>query len=141
MVKVQISEYIDAPAAAVWELYVGDRAEELVVGLFAIRLTMEETKDGLVRTTYLPDGSVVRERLDYLDNDNFTCRYTVIEPGMLPYKSYCGGIRLDPLSENACTINLHSDFEPLGMLDVDAAAFYRKFNLDAVEKIRELLGV
>jgi len=140
MVKVQLRERVDAPASEVWRLFVTDRAEELVVSLFAKGLAMDETADGLVRTTFLPDGGVVRERLDFIDNENFTCRYTVVERGPLPYKSYRGGIRLEPLSDDACYVNLHSDFEPLGMGDEEAAAFYRKFNLDGVNKIRELLG-
>jgi len=139
MVKVQIAERVNAPAAEVWRLFVSDRAEELVVSLFAEKLTMENTEAGLVRTTFLPDGAVVKERLDFLDEKNFVCRYTVIERGPLPYKSYRGGIRLEKDGENACVVNLHSEFEPLGMSDDDAAGFYRKFNLDGVNKIREIL--
>jgi len=120
--------------------FVAARAEELVVSLFAKGLAMDETAEGLVRTTFLPDGGVVRERLDFLDNENFTCRYTVVERGPLPYKSYRGGIRLEPHGDDACFVNLHSDFEPIGMGEEEAAAFYRKFNLDGVNKIREILG-
>lgn len=140
MVKVQIVERVNAPATEVWRLFVSDRAEELVVSLFAKAMTMKETDEGLVRTTILQDGAVVKERLDFLDERNFVCRYTVIERGPLPYKSYRGGIRLEPVGTDACVVNLHSEFEPLGMSDEDAAAFYRKFNLDGVNKIREILG-
>lgn len=140
MIHVEIDEPVAAPAEAVWDCYVGSRAEELVVSLFAERFAMEGEGPGAVRTTWLPDGSAIVERIESIDHDRLTCTYTVVDSGPFPFADYRGRIAIERDGADSCIVRLAADFTATGMTDEDAADQYRQHNLAGIAQIRELLG-
>lgn len=141
MVHAQIEQRVEAAAELVWDCYVGGRAEDLVVGVFAERLETDGSGVGTVRTTYLrDDAGFIRERIELFDEENLTCAYVLLDAGPLPYATYQGKFRIERDGPDACIIHHQSEFTPIGMTDAEGTAFYKEFNLAGIDKIRELLA-
>ncbi len=142
MTHVEIEEKIAASAEDVWDCFLGSRAEELAIGVYAESIVTEGEGVGAVRVSTLLGGmGVIRERLDVLDPDRFFCRYSLIEPGPLPFSNYQGQITITALDDNNCILKLQADFVPRGVDEADSIAFYRQNNLKGISKMKSFLGI
>ena len=142
MTHVEIEESVAAPGEDVWDCYLGSRAEELAIGIYAESIVTEGAGVGSVRISKLLGGAgEVRERLDMLDEENLICRYSVIERGPLPFADYKGEITIIREGPTACTIKLKADFTPVGMSEADSVALYMRNNHAGIAKMKKLLGI
>jgi hypothetical protein len=134
-------ERVDAPAEVVWDCFVGTRGEELAVGVYAESVTTEGQGVGMVRTSRLPGGGTIRERIEEFDPKALVCRYRVIERGPLPFANHRGTIEVTPLGPASCMVKLAADFEPEGMSEQESIALYLDNNRAGIAKLKRMLGV
>lgn len=64
---------------------------------------------GAERTLTLADGAQVVERLDAVDDDSRTLRYSIVD-GPLPVEGYEGRLSVTPIDESACEVTWASEF-------------------------------
>lgn len=143
MTHVEIEERIQAPAEDVWDCYLGSRAEELAVGVYAERISTEGEGVGSVRTSILLDGAgVIRERIDEFDAQNLHCGYSVIDPGPLPFSNYRGQIDVTRDGPGACILKLQADYSPpAGVSEQESIDLYLRNNHGGIAKLKALLGL
>jgi len=143
MTHVEIEERINAPAEDVWDCYLGSRAEELAVGVYAESITTEGQGIGSVRTSILLNGEgVVKERIDEFDEQTLHCGYSVIDPGPMPFSNYRGQIDVTRDGPNACFLKLQADYlPPAGVTEQESIDLYLQNNKGGIAKLKVLLGL
>ena len=142
MTHIEIEQRINAPAAAVWDCYLGSRAEELAIGVYADRITTQGQGQGSVRTSQLLGGAgVIKERIDEFDEHNMLCRYSLIDRGPMPFADYTGTIKVTPDGDNTCILRLEADYTPVGMSEAESINLYRQNNLGGIAAMKTLLGI
>lgn len=142
MTHVEIEERIEAPAEAVWDCFLGSRSHEMAIGVYAESIETEGEGEGAIRTSQLLGGvGEIRERIDVFDEENFLCRYSVIDRGPMPFADYRGQIRITPDGPGACIVNLQADYTPEGMSEQDSIDMYMANNHGGIAKMKELLGI
>ena len=65
---------------------------------------------GSVRTVHLPDGERVTERIEAIDEQNRTLRYTV-EQTTLPFRNYHAMMRVVPHDDGSCEVQWTASFD------------------------------
>lgn len=142
MTQVEIVERIEAPAEQVWDCYLGSRAEELAIGIYAESVSTEGQGAGAVRTSVLLGGTgTIRERIETFDPETFSCSYRVIDRGPLPFADYLGQIRITPEGVHACVLKLQAHFTPVGMSEQASIALYLQNNHAGIARMKSFLGV
>lgn len=142
MVHIAFEQNVNAPAAAVWDCYLGSRAEELAIGVYAESIVTEGSGVGSVRVSKLLGGAgTLRERIDDLDEKNFLCRYSVIDRGPMPFADYKGQVKITPTGPDSCILKLQADFVAVGVSEQQSIAMYLDNNLKGIAKMKMLLGV
>ena len=105
-VKEQIE--IPAPADAVWQIVRDFGAiDDYVPPITSACLSGEGL--GAERTLTLADGAQVVERLDALDDDARTLRYSIVD-APLPVEDYEGRLSVTPTDDAACEVTWSSEF-------------------------------
>src|SRR5690606_14095842 len=103
MVHVALEQSVNTSAENVWELYMGARALEIAIGVYAESAVTEGEGVGMVRITKLLNGAgTIRERVDALDEKKFHCKYSVLERGPFPYSNYTGQLDITPTGPKSC---------------------------------------
>ena len=115
MSDVSMNQHYAVPASQVWQL----------VGNFQALpdwhpwVTKSEPKEGgTVRRMTMPDGSIVEEKLENLDENARTYKYTMTK-GDMPFSGYTATVRvIEDDDGKGCTVEWSSSFEAQG--DPDA---------------------
>ena len=142
MAHVEIEQRIEASAENVWDCYLGSRAEELAIGVYAESITTTGQGVGAVRTSVLLGGAgILRERIDVFDALSFVCRYSIIERGPLPFADYKGQISISPQGASACVLKLQADFTPVGLSEADSISLYLANNHAGIARMKLFLGI
>jgi mxaD protein len=92
------------------------------------------TDPGSRRTAVGQDGSEQVERLDHVDAEGRSYRYTM-ESTAMPVADYEAEFRIDPLDDGSCTVRWTSDFQATADDETTAVEMVQGF-LDA--GVREL---
>jgi len=119
MIRVERAIRIAAPASVAWEVLGDFSLRELSTGI-CTRVTVEGRGRGAVRTMYLEErfgGGCVRERLEFLDEDERCMTYRIIDSGPVPFADYVGSIRVTPAGPYACIAVMTSAFVPVGVTE------------------------
>jgi len=141
MATAELRVPIDASADTVWGVLAGPDVEKIIVGLYAKKAEFEnEGEDTILKTTLL-DGSVIREQIELIDNDNRCLKYRVVDPGPLPYENYRGQLQVIPIGSGACEAFFQCRYEPVGMSEAESNQYWRDHNTEVMEKVKEYLGV
>lgn len=136
MASVKVSERIEAPAGAVWDLVrdfggVQRYAKEIQA------CTVEGEGVGAVRT--LSMGALqLRERLEAFDDARRRLQYSIIA-GPLPLADYLATIQVSE-DGDACRVDWSSTFEPKGIAEPQAQAMVEGIYRSGLAGIRKALG-
>lgn len=100
---------ISAPADDVWQTVRDFGAiDEYLPPVATAELSGQGV--GATRTLTLEDGAQIIERLDGIDEDARTLRYSIIE-GPLPIENYESTLSVTAIDESACEVRWASDFD------------------------------
>ena len=137
MTNVKIEERINAPAKDVWECLFDP---ELVIGVYAETVDIKGSGEGAIRTSkLLGDNGTIVERIDVFDEQNWLCRYSVIDRGPMPFKDYTGLIKITPTGQNSCIVKLEGNFVAIGMSEQESIDLYMQNNHTALCKVKKML--
>ncbi len=117
MISISMKTQINAPAADVWAVISDFNALPKYVAA-AVESKVDGEGVGTVRTLTLPDGTLLRERLEQLDADGMSLQYSILD-GPLPVADYLSTMKVTP-SEDGCELEWSSEFNAAGASDEDA---------------------
>jgi hypothetical protein len=137
MTDVSISEDIDLPAEAVWNV-VGDFGGIRKWAVLVKSESVEDTTAGKVRTLVMPEDRVVKERLVLQSQYSYT--YAMVDrPEMADYRST---VAVVPLDENHCRIELIMHMTPApGQTDEEITARYTRNLRGNLRAMKKALGL
>lgn len=141
MIEASLSARVEASAERVWSLLSGPDLQKVIIATYAKRSEFEDTPDGPVLRTVLLDDSVVREKIERLDNERRCLEYRVLEGGSFPYRNYRGRMQIDELDADACRLVFECRFEPVEASAEDSRRVWRAHNEKVLESIKQFLGV
>lgn len=128
---------IEAAASAVWEKV----SDFNGLGAFVqgVESSMEGEGVGAVRTLKLPDGAVVKERLEAHDEDAMSLTYTILE-GPLPVANYHSTMKVTAQGENSSKVDWTSEFDAVGAPEAAAVAGLEELYNGGLAGLKELLS-
>jgi Polyketide cyclase / dehydrase and lipid transport len=97
---------------------------------------------GALRTLTVQDGRVIVDRLE-AEGELYYSYSIAMEPGAipLPVKSYRATMAVAPLSADSCTFTWSGMFEPQGIGDAEAAAFFETVYRSGIAMMVRTLGL
>jgi hypothetical protein len=105
MVRIYVSDVIDAPIEAVWRImrdFNGMPSYHPFIRDSEIEGGLPSDAVGCVRSFHLADGGHLREQLLSLSDRDHSCVYKILESPM-PVTDYVAGFQLRPITEGGCT--------------------------------------
>lgn len=141
MASQNVKASVKAPAEAVWRLLAdfGGLQEYAHPG-FVIGCESDGNEVGATRIVTMADGSQVRERLEWLENDARRLSYSILGECKFPVKDYIATVKVTELSEERCQVDWQSTFEALGPAE-ELEDLFRGVYAGGVIGIRKRLGV
>lgn len=122
MTRVTVTDRFDHPIEQVWPL-VSDFGG---IGKYLPGTECTCEGEGIGADRSLPmGGSVVVERLTWLDHEQHDLSYTILSPGPLPFARYVATIRLEADGDGTLA-TWEGTFEPAGAPEEKAANLARK---------------
>ncbi|WP_282606033.1 SRPBCC family protein [Pelagibius sp. Alg239-R121] len=117
---VMKSAVIDHPAEEVWAL-IGEYGHLDKWHPAVVKLELSgDGGNGLFRTLTLPDGAVLKEKLQSYSLDDMSYSYSIVE-GPLPVQNYVSKITVRPGdTAGQSVIEWSSSFEPAGVEEAEA---------------------
>lgn len=126
---------ISAPAADVWATVRDFGAiDEYVPAVASAELS--GTGVGAERTLTLAEGGQVVERLESIDDDTRTLRYTIVE-SPLPVEDYEGHLTVTEMDDSTCEVTWASSFEGDGAPDDEIAGTFSELYTVGLEGLNE----
>lgn len=132
-----VAESITIPASAddVWQTVRDFGAiDEYVPPIANAELSGEGI--GAERTLTLEDGAQVVERLEGLDEDTRTLRYSIVE-GPLPVEKYESAFTVEEIDGSTCEVTWSSEFDVVDAPEEDVTATFAELyavGLDGLKK-------
>lgn len=77
---------------------------------------------GMTRVLTTQDGGSFTERLESLDNDSRTLRYSIISDHPFPFSDYVSTIKVDSDGNNGCQVEWSAEFNPQGASEEEVQA-------------------
>lgn len=109
MQKVTVKATINAGAKEVWKWVSNFSALDKYVEAIS-DCTIEGSGIGAVRTLTLQDGGKVKERLEEIDHEKTTLKYSMLDSPM-PVANYTGTMQVRELGNNKSEFTWSSEFE------------------------------
>ena len=121
MSKVERVMRLEVSAAKAWDLL---RDFNGLPKWLPIIETSELREEGgaPIRKLTLPDGVVVEEKLENLDDAGMSCTYSIVQ-SPLPVADYLSTIRVAADGDAACNVHWVGEFEPSGAPEAEAVGF------------------
>lgn len=142
MASVGLDIHIEASASKVWQVLLGAEREKFITTVFAEKVEFDGHGEGQVATYTLKNGAgIVREQIEYLDNDQRCVKYRVIDRGPLPYEDYQGELNVTENGSDACDISIRVTYIPVGMKEKDSNQFWLDQNNGFMLGLKTYLGV
>lgn len=116
---VSMKTQINASAADVWAV-IGDFNALPKFVAAAVESKIEGEGLGAVRVITLPDGAILKERLEAYDGEGMVLKYSLAE-GPLPVENYLASMAVTP-TEDGCEFEWSSRFDANGVSDEEARA-------------------
>lgn len=93
---------------------------------------------GATRILTLPEGAVIRERLQEMGDRERFCTYTIVD-GPLPLANYVATLRVKELDDHTCAVEWSSDFDPVGEPEADVVAAIASFYQTGLDNLKRIL--
>ena len=138
MAEMKVSERIEAPAEAVWELF-RDFGGVMRYTPALEGCAVEGEGVGAVRTIHLPGGASLKERLEALDESAKRLQYSILE-GPLPVQNYLATIEVHS-DGHGTRVDWSSQFDPVGLEDGQVIAILEGVYQGGLAGIRSVLSV
>lgn len=104
----------------------------------AVKSELEGEGVGTIRIITLPDGAILKERLESIDNEAKTLEYSITE-GPLPVENYLSKIKLTPVGDK-CEIEWSSQFSAAGVDDEEAKTIISGIYQSGFDGLAKLFG-
>lgn len=138
MVNVSMTTTINASAEEVWKTISDFNGLPKFVAA-ATKSTMEGSGVGALRTLTLPDGAQIVEKLESLDEQAMTLRYSIVS-GPLPVEGYVSTMKVKELAENLCEFGWSSTFETKGVQEKEAKETIEAIYFMGFDGLKKLYG-
>ena len=141
MPTATVTHIFPLPAADLWAI-IGDFGD---TGKWSDRPPGACVADGngvgALRTLTVADGRVIIDRLE-AQGEFFYSYAIAMQPGTipLPVKSYRATMSVAPLDAQSCTFTWSGQFEPQGISDTAAVAFFEGVYRSGIAMMRATLG-
>ncbi len=139
MASVKVVDSVEASADRVWELFRDfGGLQRFAAGIEECRV--EGKGIGAVRTLSLPGGLRLQERLEAFDDAGRSLSYAIIGKHPLPLDHYLATVRVVEESDDHCSIEWSSEFDPVGPEEL-ARAMVEGIYRGGIKGIKKALGV
>lgn len=92
---------------------------------------------GATRTCYMPDGAVINEVLDKVENNKMEMQYSITD-GPFPVKDYVSTINIDATDTDSCVITWSCDFESSEEVKQDMIDLFEGFYSVIIDSMEQL---
>lgn len=142
MAYAELGTRINVPPERVWEVITGSEITQLMLSMYADDVKFDGEGEGKIITTTLKDGAgTIRERFEYLNNEEKCLKYRVIDSGPFPYACYLGEMNVLPAGPGACTLSLQCHYIPVDMEAEESNRFWIEHNKNFFVSLKKYLGV
>ena len=121
MSSVTSSGMIAADPAKVWKIVSAFSGIENYLPPIA-KSTTSGQGIGMTRVLTTQDGGSFTERLESLDNDSRTLRYSIISDHPFPFSDYVSTIKVNDDGNHGCQVEWSAEFDPKGGSEEEAQA-------------------
>jgi len=135
MTTVSMSQKLNVSADEAWKLVGGFNA--LPDWHPAVEKS-ELEEEGQMRRLSLAGGGTIIEKLEKADDSSRTYSYSIIE-SPLPLSNYKAVIKISP-SDDGCTIDWSSEFDPAGGMEGEAADAIRGIYQAGFDNLKKMFG-
>jgi hypothetical protein len=138
MASVKVVASIDASADRVWELF----RDFGGIGRFAAGIegcSVDGEGVGAVRTLSMRGGLQLQERLEAFDDAGRSLSYAIVGEHPLPLDDYLSTVRVVEESDERCSVEWSSTFEPKGP-EEPAVAMVEGIYRGGIKGIKKALG-
>jgi hypothetical protein len=139
MAEVRVTEEVEAPAQAVWDL-LGDFGGVAKWSGSITSCEVEGQGVGAVRTLGMPGGLTLRERLESYEPAARRLSYSIVEPAPLPMTGYLSQLEVRDGGSGRCTVDWHGKFEPKGAPEEQVAKLVRGIYTGGIAAVKKELG-
>lgn len=108
MTEVVVSKTIEVPASNAWTLLSSFRNIEAISPIERSETIGEG--EGATRTCYMPDGAMIYEVLNSVDNSTMEMQYKITE-GPFPITGYVSDVKVESTGEASCKVTWGCQFE------------------------------
>ncbi|MFT6843792.1 MAG: hypothetical protein ACJASR_002577 [Psychroserpens sp.] len=108
MTEVVVSKTIQVPANKAWSTLSSFRNIEAISPIERSETIGEGA--GATRTCYMPDGAIIHEVLDKVDNVAMEMRYKITE-GPFPITGYVSNVKVEATGNSSCKVTWGCQFE------------------------------
>jgi len=121
MSSVKSSGTIAVDSSKVWKIVSAFSGLENYLPPIASSTTSGEGI-GMTRMLTTQDGGNFTERLESLDDDSRTLRYSIISDHPFPFSDYVSTIKVIDDGDNGCQVEWSAEFDPQGASEEDVQA-------------------
>ncbi len=140
MASVQTQAEVAASVGEVWQLLSDFGGLDKWIDASVIKsCECDGNQVGAVRVLTMPDGAVIRERLDVLDAKAHRFTYSILGESPIPVDHYSATVKLTA-AKGGTQIDWVSTFEPRGISQADAEGVVRGIYEGGVAGIRKAVG-
>lgn len=133
MVDVVVTKEINVPAAKVWPLLADFGDMSWVPGMGAVEI--EGQGVGMIRKISVGEGPPAIERLEALDNEAMSFRYSIVSGNPMPVENLQGGGVVEALDDSRCLITWSATAVEVGVSEDEAAEMLSGFYSGLLEVI------
>lgn len=94
---------------------------------------------GSIRRLSLVGGGTIVEKLEKLDDDGHSYRYSIVD-GPVPVANYSSEIKVTKNAEGGCTVHWSSDFTPKGVDENEAVKAVQGIYQAGFDNLRKMFG-
>lgn len=139
MVKVHVTDTVDAPADTVWKmLYDFGGLEKLLPDMIESCVVKGQGL-GATRDIVLKDGGSAFETMSKLDEAGKTFNYT-LDRSTLPLENYEATVKVTDLGGGKCQIDWSSEFDGVGMTDEESVEFATGLYQSIIDALKKSMG-
>ncbi len=142
MASSEYIERIEASADEIWALVNWLGAKKLALATTVESMDIDGDAVGAIRTVHFKDGTIVKSRLEELNESEKYYRYRMVDTGDFPFSEYVNEMSVIPRGSDACDLKCRVTLAPNEGVSAQEcldswAAFIKKSNIT----LRELAGI
>jgi hypothetical protein len=138
MAYAEIARHIEAPADRVWEILSGKEIIKLITSIYGDKVDYQGSGQGAVLRTTLKGGKgAIRERIEYISDEERCLKYRVLDVGPFPFANYQGEIRVTESGPDACNVSFQTNYVPVGIPEQESNVIWLENNKNMLEGLNK----